>query len=91
MQILKIFRIAVLCVVFFFFCMIVVVTVLESWSPGVQMIFAFITPGILVWWFERWLSSAPQAKAQFVESDQNSKYRVPAFETGSVQREDKKS
>lgn len=34
----------------FFACMFVVVTALESWPAGMQMLFAFGVPGAVVWW-----------------------------------------
>jgi hypothetical protein len=34
----------------FIACMFVVVTALESWPAGMQMLFAFGVPGVVVWW-----------------------------------------
>jgi len=50
---LKFLRIVFFYIVFFFLAMIVVVTVLEPWSAGAQMLFAFIIPALLVWWIEK--------------------------------------
>lgn len=51
--IIKIFRIVFFLALYFFLCMVVVVTVVQDWSPGLQMLFAFVTPIALVWWGER--------------------------------------
>ena len=52
-SLLKFFRITFFLFVYFIFCMIVVVTVLQGWPVGGQMLFAFGAPIILVWWQEK--------------------------------------
>ncbi|MCY4318113.1 MAG: hypothetical protein OXE76_02765, partial [Alphaproteobacteria bacterium] len=38
---------------YFILCMVVVTTMLQGWPDGGQMLFAFGTPVILVWWQEK--------------------------------------
>lgn len=62
-SLLKFFRITFFLFVYFIFCMIVVVTVLQGWPVGGQMLFAFAAPIILVWWQEKRRSRKVAAKA----------------------------
>ncbi|MCA1299664.1 TerB N-terminal domain-containing protein [Stappia indica] len=62
-SLLKFFRISFFLFVYFIFCMIVVVTVLQGWPVGGQMLFAFGAPIILVWWQEKRRSRKVAAKA----------------------------
>jgi uncharacterized tellurite resistance protein B-like protein len=50
---LKILRIVGSYILFFFACMVVVVTTMQGLPDGVQMLFAFVMPALLVWWRER--------------------------------------
>ncbi len=52
-SVLKIFRIICFYVLFYFVCTLVVVIALQSWPEGAQLLFAFVTPGLLVWWREQ--------------------------------------
>ncbi|GGD39164.1 plasma membrane H+-transporting two-sector ATPase C subunit [Croceicoccus pelagius] len=38
---------------FFFACMVVVAIAMTNVPAGIQMLFAFVTPGLLVWWHEK--------------------------------------
>ncbi|WP_240453770.1 TerB N-terminal domain-containing protein [Chachezhania antarctica] len=69
-SLLKFFRITFFLFVYFIFCMIVVVTVLQGWPVGGQMLFAFGAPIILVWWQEKRRSRKVAAKAQAVGSSE---------------------
>lgn len=60
---IKFFRISFFLFVYFMFCMIVVVAVLQEWPVGGQMLFAFGAPIILVWWQEKRRSRKVAAKA----------------------------
>jgi hypothetical protein len=51
-SILKFFRIIFFYALYFLMCMVAVVTVLQGWPVGGQMLFAIGLPLILVWWQE---------------------------------------
>ena len=51
-SILKFFRIIFFYALYFLMCMVAVVTVLQGWPVGGQMLFAIGLPIILVWWQE---------------------------------------
>lgn len=51
--IFKFFRIVFFLALYFVLCMFLVVTVLQEWSIGAQMAFAFGVPLVLVWWGEK--------------------------------------
>lgn len=70
-SIIKFFRIAFFLVLYFFLCMVVVTTMLQSWPIGGQMLFAFGVPVILVWWQEKRRSRKVAAKAQAEGSSEN--------------------
>jgi tellurite resistance protein len=63
-SILKFFRITFFLVLYFFLGMVVVLTMLQGWPVGGQMLFAFGVPVILVWWQEKRRSRKVAAKAQ---------------------------
>lgn len=69
-SLLKFFRITFFLFVYFIFCMIVVVTVLQGWPVGGQMLFAFGAPIILVWWQEKRRSRKVAAKAPAGQSSE---------------------
>ena len=71
--------------------MVIVVTILESWSTGVQMIFAFFTPGFFVWWFESRRSAATQGNSNFSENSQSFEIQAAAPAIGPSQRRDGRS
>jgi len=48
-----IFRVALFYALYFILCMLAVVTALQNWSVGAQMVFAFCLPALIVWWQER--------------------------------------
>lgn len=52
-SILKFFRVIFFYAFYFLVCMVVVVTVLQGWPIGGQMLFAFGLPILFVWWQER--------------------------------------
>jgi hypothetical protein len=51
--IIKILRVFFFLALYFVLCMVAVVTVFTDWSPGAQMLFAFLTPIAFVWWGEK--------------------------------------
>ncbi|UWS07070.1 tellurite resistance TerB family protein [Phaeobacter inhibens] len=51
--IIKLLRVFFFLALYFVLCMVAVVTVFTDWSPGAQMLFAFLTPIALVWWGEK--------------------------------------
>lgn len=51
--VLKFFRIVFFLALYFIVCMFIVTVALPKWSDGAQMLFAFSTPIVLVWWGER--------------------------------------
>lgn len=51
--IIKLLRILFFLTFYFFLCMVAIATVLKGWPDGAQILFAFATPIILVWWGER--------------------------------------
>lgn len=51
--IIKLLRVLFFLALYFVLCMVAVVTVFKDWSPGAQMLFAFLTPIALVWWGEK--------------------------------------
>lgn len=50
---MKFLRIIFFYVVFLFLALILVVTALEAWPDGAQILFAFLAPGVVVWWLEK--------------------------------------
>ena len=60
---MKVLRIIFFYILFFVLCMFGVVTVLESWSVGAQMLFAIGTPAVIVWWRERRRAAKLEEKA----------------------------
>ena len=60
---LKFLRVTFFLVLYFFLCMVVVITLLQGWPVGGQMLFAFGAPIILVWWQEKRRSRKLAAKA----------------------------
>ena len=52
-SIIKFFRILFFLFLYFTLCMVVVTTILQGWPDGGQILFAFGTPVILVWWQEK--------------------------------------
>lgn len=68
-SILKLFRVLFfLRALFFLLCMVAVVTVLQGWAVGAQMLFAFGLPIVLVWWQEKRRSRKMEAKVLAAES-----------------------
>lgn len=49
---MRFFRWAIKYFLFYFACMFLVVVAMTNVPVGMQMLFAFVTPGILVWWHE---------------------------------------
>ena len=70
--ILKLFRVIFFYAIYFLLCMVAVVTVLEGWPVGGQMLFAFGLPIILVWWQEKRRSRKVEATALSAESSNTS-------------------
>ena len=66
-SILQFFRITLFLVLYFFLGMVVVITMLQGWPVGGQMLFAFGVPVILVWWQEKRRSRKVAVQAQAVE------------------------
>jgi len=64
----KITRIIFFYTLYFFAALMIVTFVLQSWSDGGQMLFAFGVPVILVWWHERRRSQKVAAKSVAEES-----------------------
>ncbi|MCK4860763.1 MAG: TerB N-terminal domain-containing protein [Rhodobacteraceae bacterium] len=50
---MKFVRVVFFYALYFILCMFVVVIFFESWPVGAQMLFAFVSPAIWVWWRER--------------------------------------
>jgi len=73
-SILKFFRITFFLALYFFLCMVVVTIMLQGWPVGGQMLFAFGTPVILVWWQEKRRSQKVAAK---VHAEGNSETHPP--------------
>ena len=67
-SILKLFRILFFYALYFLLCMVAVVTVLQGWPVGGQMLFAFGLPIVLVWWQEKRRSRKVEAKVLAAES-----------------------
>ncbi|WP_291734609.1 TerB N-terminal domain-containing protein [Leisingera sp. F5] len=73
-MIIKIFRVLFFLALYFTLCMVAAVTFLKEWSPGLQMLFAFLTPIALVWWGEKRRarrSSSRQALDNEADSEQS--------------------
>ena len=51
--IIKFFRVIFFYALYFTLCMFAVVTALQNWSAGAQMLFALCLPVVIVWWQER--------------------------------------
>jgi len=68
LSILKLFRVLFFYALYFLLCMVAVVTVLEGWPVGGQMLFAFGLPIVLVWWQEKRRSRNVEAKVLEAES-----------------------
>ena len=62
------FRVIFFYALYFLLCMVAVVTVLQGWPVGGQMLFAFGLPIVLVWWQEKKRSRKVEAKALAAES-----------------------
>ena len=67
-SILKLFRVLFFYALYFLLCMVAVVTVLQGWAVGGQMLFAFSLPIVLVWWQEKRRSRKVEAKVLAAES-----------------------
>lgn len=66
-SILKFFRVLFFYALYFLMCMVAVVTVLQGWPVGGQMLFAFGLPIILVWWQERRRARKALSKLDTIE------------------------
>jgi len=75
-SIFKFFRITFFLGLYFVLCMVVVTTMLQKWSDGGQMLFAFGVPIILVWWQETRRSRKAAAKV-LAHTDQDGKAAQP--------------
>lgn len=62
-SIIKFLRIVFFLFLYFILCMVLVATMLQDWTDGGQMLFAFGAPVILVWWQEKRRSRKAAAKA----------------------------
>lgn len=67
-SILKFFRVIFFYLLYFLMCMVAVVTVLQGWPVGDQMLFAFGLPIVLVLWQEKRRSQKVEAKVLAAES-----------------------
>jgi len=67
-SVLKFFRILFFYALYFLLCMVVVVTALQGWPVGGQMLFAFGLPIVLVWWQEKRRSRKVDAKSLAAET-----------------------
>jgi TerB N-terminal domain len=67
-SILKFIRVVFFYALYFLMCMVVVTVALQSWPDGVQMLFAFGLPIVLVWWQEKRRSRKVEAKALAAET-----------------------
>ena len=50
---MKVVRWVIKYFLFYFACMVVVAIAMTNVPVGIQMLFAFVTPGLLVWWHEK--------------------------------------
>ena len=85
--IMKLIRIILFYVLYFFICMIVVTAALQDWSDGAQMLFAFGVPILLVWWQEK--RRKKKAAARFpnaIVSEEKTNSAKPPFKPSNVER-----
>ena len=90
--IIKLFRIVVFLILYFFLCMIAVTTIFYNWPEGVQMLFLFGTPIAMVWWGEkrranrlaRSRDDRPQEEVDPIRRSPESQYQPPKQDYGTI-------